>query len=70
MLQEGSSGSPIRKPPTLSPHLIDLEKSLARQLGMRVQVRSNSKGRGRLILHYSSLDQFDEILQKLGAKAE
>jgi len=70
MLQEGSNGSPVRKPPALTPHLMDLEKSLARQLGMRVQVRSGSKGRGRLILHYSSLDQFDEILQKLGAKAE
>jgi ParB family chromosome partitioning protein len=70
MLQDGSSGSPVRKAPALTPHLMDLEKSLARQLGMRVQVRSGSKGRGRLILHYSSLDQFDEILQKLGAKAE
>ena len=70
MLQDGSNGSPVRKPPALTPHLMDLEKSLARQLGMRVQVRSGSKGRGRLILHYSSLDQFDEILQKLGAKAE
>lgn len=59
-----------RKASSLSPHLMDLEKSLSRQLGMRVQVRSGSKGRGRLVLHYSSLDQFDELLQKLGAKAE
>jgi len=53
-----------------SAHLMDLEKSLSRQLGMRVQVRSSSKGKGRLILHYASLDQFDELLQKLGVKAE
>ncbi len=51
-------------------HLLDLEKSLSRQLGMRVQVRSGSKGKGRLILHYTSLDQFDELLQKLGVRAE
>jgi ParB family chromosome partitioning protein len=70
MIQEGSDGAPVRKAPALSPHLMDLEKSLTSQLGMRVQVRSSSKGRGRLILHYSSLDQFDEILQKLGARAE
>ena len=56
--------------PAISPHLADLEKSLARQLGLRVQLRSSSKGRGRLILHYSSLDQFDDLLQKLGAKVE
>jgi ParB family transcriptional regulator, chromosome partitioning protein len=70
MLQSESNGKPLRKPPTVSPHLADLEKSLARQLGLRVQVRSGAKGRGRLILHYSSLDQFDELLQKLGARAE
>jgi ParB family chromosome partitioning protein len=53
-----------------SAHILDLEKSLSRQLGMRVQVRSSKKGRGRLVLHYTSLDQFDDILQKLGAKTE
>jgi ParB family chromosome partitioning protein len=70
VIQQGSNGSPTRKPQAPSPHLMDLEKSLTRQLGMRVQVRSTAKGRGRLILHYTSLDQFDEILQKLGARAE
>jgi ParB family transcriptional regulator, chromosome partitioning protein len=58
------------KGPTISPHLADLEKSLARQLGLRVQLRSSAKGRGRLTLHYNSLDQFDELLLKLGAKVE
>jgi ParB family transcriptional regulator, chromosome partitioning protein len=70
ILQSESIEKNLRKPPTVSPHLADLEKSLARQLGLRVQVRSAAKGRGRLILHYSSLDQFDELLQKLGAKAD
>ncbi len=70
ILQSGSTEKPLRKPPTVSPHLADLEKSLARQLGLRVQVRSATKGRGRLILHYSSLDQFDDLLQKLGARAD
>ena len=70
MLQSESTEKPLRKIPAVSPHLADLEKSLARQLGLRVQVRPSTKGRGRLILHYSSLDQFDDLLQKLGAKAE
>ena len=61
-----SSAAKTRRP---SPaHLADLEKSSARQLGMRVQVRSGRKGQGRLILHYSFLDQFDDLLQKLGSK--
>jgi ParB family transcriptional regulator, chromosome partitioning protein len=55
----------------LSPHIADLEKSMAQQLGMRVQVRSGAKkGQGKLILHYATLDQFDEVLARLGVKAE
>jgi ParB family chromosome partitioning protein len=52
-------------------HLLDLEKSLTRQLGLRVQLRSAAKkGKGRLILHYSSLDQFDELLARMGVSAD
>jgi len=54
-----------------SAHIRDLEQSLSRQLGMRVQVRSRGKkGAGRLLIHYSSLDQFDELLTRLGTQAD
>jgi ParB family chromosome partitioning protein len=54
-----------------SPHIRDLEKSLASQLGMRVQLRSSAKkGKGRLVIHYGSLDQFDALLERLGVKPE
>ena len=54
-----------------SAHLQDLEKSLTRQLGMRVQLRSAAnKKKGKLILHYASLDQFDELLTRLGVSPE
>jgi ParB family chromosome partitioning protein len=54
-----------------SAHIRDLEISLSRQIGMRVQVRTRGKkGGGQLTLHYSSLDQFDELLVKLGAQAD
>jgi ParB family transcriptional regulator, chromosome partitioning protein len=69
-IQDRPAATPERKGTTLSPHLLDLEKSLTRQLGMRIQVRSGSKGKGRVVIHYSTLDQFDDLLQKLGVKAE
>src|SRR5688500_7509915 len=57
------------KPPC--PHIQDLEKNLARQLGLRVQVRSAArKDKGKLIIHYASLDQFDELLSRLGVTPE
>lgn len=70
MLQQGPAQPESRSAKPVSAHIGDLEKSLSRQLGMRVQVRSASKGRGRLVLHYTSLDQFDDLLQKLGISPE
>ena len=56
---------------SLSPHLADLEKALSRQLGMRVQVKAApKKGRGRLVVHYGSLDQFDDLMSRLGVATE
>jgi ParB family chromosome partitioning protein len=56
---------------TPSAHLQDLEKSFARQLGMRVQIRAGAnKSRGRVVIHYASLDQFDQLAEKLGVKTD
>jgi hypothetical protein len=44
---------------------------LSRQLGLRVQLRTGAKkGRGRMILHYATLDQFDDLINRMGVKAE
>jgi ParB family chromosome partitioning protein len=56
---------------TASAHIQDLERSLARQLGMRVQLKtSTKKGHGKLIVHYASLDQFDGLMTRLGVETE
>lgn len=43
-----------------------LESNLAQQLGQPVQVRHTSKGKGRLVISYSSLDELDGLLGRLG----
>jgi ParB family chromosome partitioning protein len=71
LVQNGdAAGPPPRREPNSTPHLQDLEKSIARQLGMRVQVRSAGKGKGRLVIHYASLDQFDELLSRMGVRTD
>ena len=72
LIQEGLKATAAAPAPTSSSaHLSDLEKSLSRQLGLRVQLRAAAKkGKGRLIVHYGSLDQFDELLNRLGVTAE
>ena len=74
IIQEGSP-PPVAKPnepkPAASAHLQDLERTLSRQLSLRVQIRpSNKKGHGRMVLHYSSLDQFDDLLGRMGVRVD
>jgi hypothetical protein len=49
-------------------HIKGLEKVISGQLGMRVNVRSKTNGKGRLVINYTNLDQFDELMTKLGVR--
>jgi ParB family chromosome partitioning protein len=71
LIQEGGQAKPTIKATTpSSAHTLDLEKSLGRQLGLRVQVKSKKNGKGSLVLHYASLDQFDELMSRMGVSVE
>jgi ParB family chromosome partitioning protein len=45
--------------------LARLQDELSERLGTTVQIRPARKGRGTLVLHYSSLDHLDELLKRL-----
>ncbi|MGH8225910.1 MAG: ParB/RepB/Spo0J family partition protein [Gammaproteobacteria bacterium] len=47
------------------PNVAALERELGEKLGARVNVQSGTRGRGRLVIHYASLDQLDGILKRL-----
>lgn len=67
-LVNNPGATPAAKPrPALAAHFQGLEKSFARRLGMRVQIRpaSGSKSKGRVVIHYGSLDQFDQLMEML-----
>jgi ParB family transcriptional regulator, chromosome partitioning protein len=54
-----------------SAHLRDLELNITRQIGLKVQVRSGAKkGKGKVILHYNNLDEFDALIGRLGVKLD
>ena len=42
-----------------------LAEELSERLGTTVEIRPSRKGRGKLLLHYSSLDHLDELLKRL-----
>ena len=46
------------------PDTVALERDLAAQLGLKVTIDFDGKG-GRLSVHYTTLDQLDDVLQRL-----
>jgi ParB family chromosome partitioning protein len=44
-----------------------LEEEVSQRLGTTVKIQSGIKpGSGKLVIHYSTLDQLDALLRKLG----
>jgi ParB family chromosome partitioning protein len=54
----------------LPANLKDLEQRLGEHLGTRVRLQSTGKGRGRVVIEYFDLDQFDGLLQQFGMSYE
>lgn len=60
----GQANTTIRSKP---PHILDLERKLASQLGTKVSIETRKNGqRGRIIIEFYSLDEFDGITERLG----
>ena len=72
ILAGGATAAAKPSSPPASAHVQDLEKAITRHLGMRVQLRAgpSGKGRGKLVIHYSSLDEFDHLVERLGVTLE
>ena len=54
--------------PTVSRDTLRLEEALADALGMTAHIQANSKGSGKLTLHFGGADELDGLLQRLGIK--
>ena len=51
----------------VDPNVKEAERLLQRALGVRVTI-NDRKGKGKILLEYSSLEDFDRILEVLGSK--
>ena len=66
----GTSQSPVTYR-TKSPHILDLERKLASQLGTKVSIDTRKNGqRGRIVIEFYSLDEFDGMMERLGLVCE
>lgn len=65
-LAAGAKDVPPRRPPQeADADTRALERTLEEQLGLKVAIEHGDRG-GRLILHYRTLDQLDDVLKRLG----
>ncbi|WP_088329297.1 ParB/RepB/Spo0J family partition protein [Lacimicrobium sp. SS2-24] len=61
--------SPPKTEPKTDPDIKRLENDLAEQLGANVSISCNAKGKGKLTINYSSLDELDGIISKFKSEA-
>ena len=57
---------PVEKPPKPIDRDVErLQEELADMLGAQVEIRSNQKGAGKILIDFGDLDQLDGILQRM-----
>jgi ParB family chromosome partitioning protein len=70
LVQQQSEAAPARIATQKKPHKVDrdtqqLQEEMSAHLGARVEIKSNSKGGGKLVIEYASNDHLDELLNGL-----
>jgi ParB family chromosome partitioning protein len=60
----------VRQGGAVSAETADLEKRLGEHLGTRVRVRAGREGRGSLMIRFYNLDHFDDLMSRIGYRAE
>jgi ParB family chromosome partitioning protein len=71
----GEAGSrpalrPVRVPKERSSHLAELEDRLRTTLGTRVRIQPGRGKRGKIVVHYASLEDFDRIFEILAGPSD
>ncbi|HRE55747.1 MAG TPA: ParB/RepB/Spo0J family partition protein [Candidatus Competibacter sp.] len=62
--QQETSAAPARARPA-DPNIQSLQNDLSERLGARVQLRHDASGKGRVVVHYNSLDELDGIIARV-----
>ena len=62
---EGGAAKPAKPAAKTDPNIAALERELAEKLATRVKVAHARNGRGKLVIHYHSLDELDGILVRI-----
>ncbi|MGO2479493.1 MAG: ParB/RepB/Spo0J family partition protein, partial [Pseudoalteromonas sp.] len=59
--------APIKEPIEKDPDVKKLELKLAENLGAKVEINYNKKGKGNLVISYTNLDELEGILERINS---
>ena len=64
---EAQGGKSAKSAPVQDPNVREAQRSLEEALGVKVEIHDH-KGKGKIILHYGSLEDFDRVVDALAVK--
>jgi ParB family chromosome partitioning protein len=64
LLSPVPAGQDEQKEKPIDPNVREVQESLQRALGLKVRIE-DKKGRGRIVIEYGQLDEFDRLLERL-----
>lgn len=65
LVKKVQTGEQPKKEPLKDPETELLIKQLSEQLGAKVAITHNAKGKGKMVISYTSLDELDSIIAKI-----
>ena len=65
LVQKGLKEQPINKKTVVDPDVMSLQNRLTDHLGAKVAINHNAKGKGKMVISYSSLAELDGIMNHL-----
>lgn len=68
LVQKVLKGQPQKKQPTVDPDVFRLQQRVSDRLGAKVAISHNAKGKGKMVISYTTLEELDGILEQLKLK--
>ena len=65
LVQKTLKGEPEKPTKTIDPDIMSLQQRLTDHLGAKVAINDNGKGKGKLVISYTSADELDGVLAHL-----
>jgi ParB family chromosome partitioning protein len=66
---ESETAAPATAERTQDPHLASLEQEFRAALGAKVEVRPAGEGRGRIVIHFGSHEEFERLREQISGSA-